>query len=437
MTERVTFAASSDNPLSPAGRGGSAEGGSRSDGLSTVSAARPPLSVSLPAGERGRCGAAEDDSDLALYVHWPFCLSKCPYCDFNSHVRERIEQDRWRDALIAELDHYAAETRGRRLVSIFFGGGTPSLMAPATTGAVIERAARHWSFARDIEVTLEANPSSVEAGKFRDFRAAGVNRLSLGVQALDDAALKFLGRAHDEGAALAAIELARQSFDRFSFDLIYARPGQTVAAWRAELDRAVALAGDHLSVYQLTIEKGTAFHTAHARGDFVLPDEDLAAALYETTQERLASAGLPAYEVSTPARPGGASRHNLVYWRYGDYVGVGPGAHGRLTLGGAKLATRQRRAPETWLEAVEAEGHATQERLPLGERERLEEMLMMGLRLVEGVPRARFRRELGAEPERLLDLRGTGDLLVLDDAGLRATAAGRQVLNAVLARLLA
>ena len=378
--------------------------------------------------------------DLAVYIHWPFCTSKCPYCDFNSHVRDGIEHKRWRSALIADLDHVAGETAGRRVSSIFFGGGTPSLMEPATVAALLDRAASRWRLADDAEVTLEANPGSVEAARFRALREAGVNRLSLGVQALDDRALRFLGRGHDVSQALAAIEQARRHFDRFSFDLIYGRPEQTLAAWQAELDRAVALAGDHLSVYQLTIEPGTAFATAVARGDFVLPDEDLAGALYEATQAELDRAGLAAYEISNHARPGGECRHNLTYWRYEDYVGIGPGAHGRLTKHGVKLATRQLRAPETWLAAVEKGGHGRQETLSLAPDDQRQEMLMMGLRLAEGIDRARFRDETGVEIEMAFDAERVGDLVdggfvVLDERGLRATAAGRQRLNAILATL--
>jgi putative oxygen-independent coproporphyrinogen III oxidase len=379
--------------------------------------------------------------DLALYVHWPFCKSKCPYCDFNSHVRDAIDQQRWRAALIADLDHAAAETGARRLTSIFFGGGTPSLMAPDTVAALIERAARHWRFADDIEITLEANPNSVEAARFGALRAAGVNRLSLGVQALDEGALRFLGRGHDLAEALAAIALARRHFPRFSFDLIYARPGQTLAAWTAELEQAVALAGDHLSLYQLTIETGTAFATAAARGAFALPEEELAEALYEATVARLAAAGLAAYEVSNFATPGGESRHNLVYWRYGDYAGIGPGAHGRLTRGAARIATRQYRAPETWLAAVARHGHGREESLDLAPAEQQREALMMGLRLAEGVERERFQARTGSALEAALDPRRLPDLIAggfveLDARGLRATAAGRQRLNAVLAALM-
>jgi len=381
-------------------------------------------------------------SDIALYIHWPFCKAKCPYCDFNSHVRAGIDDARWRAALLAELDHYGAATKGRRLVSVFFGGGTPSLMAPATAAALLDRAAQYWETAPGIEVTLEANPTSVEAARLEDFRAAGINRASLGVQALDDAALKFLGRGHDAAEARAAVATAARIFGRYSFDLIYARPGQDTASWERELDAALAMAGDHLSVYQLTIEQGTAFATIYARGGFALPDEDSAGALYETTQARLDRAGLPAYEISNHARPGGACQHNLVYWRYDDYVGIGPGAHGRVTLAGEKHATRQLRAPESWLAAVEQHAHATEECSPLAADERLEEMLMMGLRLTEGVTRARFRDETGRALEDVLDRATLADLaaggfVVIDGQGLRATAAGRQRLNAVLARLLA
>jgi oxygen-independent coproporphyrinogen-3 oxidase len=308
--------------------------------------------------------------------------------------------------------------------------------------ALLDRAAARWAVAKDVEVTLEANPTSVEASRFAALRQAGVNRLSLGVQALDDRALRFLGRGHAAAEALAALALAQRHFARYSFDLIYARPEQTLAQWQAELARAIALAGDHLSVYQLTIEAGTAFAAAYARGDWALPDDEIAGDLFEATQEGLAAAGLPAYEISNHARPGGECRHNLTYWRYGDYAGIGPGAHGRLTLGGDKFATRRHRAPETWLAAVERQGHGVQERVALTPAERREEMLMMGLRLTEGIGRARFRAETGADIEALLDGARladlvTGGFLANDARGLRATAAGRQRLNAVLAALAA
>lgn len=382
------------------------------------------------------------DPGFALYVHWPFCASKCPYCDFNSHVREGIDQERWRAALLRELDHFAALAPGRRLTSVFFGGGTPSLMAPATVAAVLRRADGHWGLPAGTEVTLEANPTSVEAGRFRDFRAAGVNRVSLGIQALDDADLRRLGRRHSAAEALGAIRLARATFDRFSFDLIYARPGQTVAAWRQELARALDEAVGHLSLYQLTIEEGTQFHTLHERGELVLPDEDTQGELYEETQALLEAAGLPAYEVSNHARPGEESRHNLTYWRYGDYVGVGPGAHGRLTLAHGKVGTRTHRAPDVWLERVERDGTAAKPFEPIGPQERLVELLMMGLRLREGVPLDRIAAESGRPAAEALDrdrLDGLlrHGLLEMADGRLRATAEGRTRLNGVLRALLA
>jgi oxygen-independent coproporphyrinogen-3 oxidase len=391
--------------------------------------------------------AAPADPGFGVYVHWPFCRAKCPYCDFNSHVREAVDHGRWRRALLAELDHYAQATPGRRVTSVFFGGGTPSLMEPETVAAVIARIAQRWDLAEDAEITLEANPTSVEAGRFAALRAAGVNRVSLGIQALDDDALRFLGRQHSAAEALSALEIARAQFARWSFDLIAARPGQSAVAWRAELGRALREAPEHISVYQLTIEAGTAFHGAWRRGELVLPGEDESAAIFETTRDLLAAAGLPAYEISNHARPGAECRHNLTYWRYGDYVGVGPGAHGRLTLAGDdggradKVATRQHRAPEPWLEAVERAGHATRARERLSPETRMAELVMMGLRLDEGVSRAAFRRETGREPEQALDaarLRPLieGGFLELNGVGLRATAEGLARLDAVLARLL-
>jgi oxygen-independent coproporphyrinogen-3 oxidase len=354
---------------------------------------------------------------------------------------------------LAEIDHFAGLAKGRTVTSIFFGGGTPSLMAPATVGAVIDRAAAHWTLDAGVEITLEANPTSAEAARFGAFRAAGVNRLSLGVQALDDRALRLLGRGHDVAQATAALEAGQAVFPRLSFDLIYARPGQTAAAWRAELRRALALAGEHLSLYQLTIEEGTPFYAAARRGELAPADEDLAAALYDTTQELTEAAGLPAYEISNHARPGAECRHNLTYWRYGEYVGVGPGAHGRLRLGesegaeeaqrpgAGRAALRQLRSPEAWLAAVEARGHGVREAMTLSARERMEEMLMMGLRLRRGVSRAAFARETGRGLEAMLDsgrlarLR-EGGFLVLDREGLRATPSGQRRLNAVLGALL-
>jgi putative oxygen-independent coproporphyrinogen III oxidase len=327
------------------------------------------------------------------------------------------------------------------VTSLFFGGGTPSLMNPATVGAIIEALDKHWQLDPDIEITLEANPTSVEAEKFRAFRSAGVNRLSLGIQSLNDADLKFLGRQHDSRQALAALDLAGATFPRFSFDLIYARPQQTVAAWEAELAAALKRAGDHISLYQLTIETGTVFEQAYARGDFRLPPEEVQAELYELTTTRLAAAGFDAYEVSNYARPGQESRHNLTYWRYGDYIGVGPGAHGRLTLAAGKTATRQHRAPEAWLERVERDGHATRQFDPVVPRARLDEMLMMGLRLHEGVALARILAETGQPLEAWLAAGKlqrliAGGFLALDDTALYATEEGRARLDSVLAELL-
>jgi oxygen-independent coproporphyrinogen-3 oxidase len=375
---------------------------------------------------------------LAVYIHWPFCRSKCPYCDFNSHVRERIDPNLWQHALLAELERQSALTPGHRVVSIFFGGGTPSLMPPETAATLIERVKSLWPTAADLEITLEANPNSAEAERFAAFAAAGVNRLSLGVQALDPAALRFLGRAHGRDEAVAAIRLSRTVFPRTSFDLIYARPGQSLPAWLAELDEALNLAGEHLSLYQLTIEPGTAFHTKAALGQLVLPDEDDAAALFEATQARLAAHGLPAYEISNHARPGGECRHNLAYWRYDDYLGIGPGAHGRITLDGVKIATRQYRLPETWLAGAE-KGCGTEETAPVPRETAVEEMVMMGLRLAEGILRARLEAVadcsvdalFGHGLQRLIE----GGFVELDGERLHATASGRQRLNAVLGTL--
>jgi len=388
---------------------------------------------------------------FGIYVHWPFCRSKCPYCDFNSHVRSSIDEPRWRAALLSELDHYAGRTAGRdgeTVTSLFFGGGTPSLMHPDTVAALIARVRENWTVADEIEITLEANPTSVEAARFAALAATGVNRVSLGLQALDDDALAFLGRTHSVAEGLQALEVAQRNFARVSFDLIYARPGQSVAAWRRELDRAIAFDTEHLSLYQLTIEPGTQFEGAYRRGEFVLPDEETAAALYEETQTRCEAAGLPAYEISNHARPDAESRHNLVYWRYGNYVGVGPGAHGRIAVDGTRRATRQHRAPEIWLETVERDGHATRQDDALDPATRFEEMVLMGLRLAEGIDCARLAALTGARAEMHkapADLFGPGrlaalvgeNLLVVDGCRLRTTPAGRQRLNAVTAHLLA
>ncbi len=383
------------------------------------------------------------DDALAVYVHWPFCLAKCPYCDFNSHVRDDVDDLRWRRALCAEIDYFADQAPNRMVGSIFFGGGTPSLMAPETVAAVIDHVGTVWNLDRGAEITLEANPTSVEAGRFAAYRAAGVNRLSLGIQALDEAALGFLGRQHSASQARAALEVARRTFQRFSFDLIYARPGQSSAAWRRELATALDIAGEHISLYQLTIEKGTPFHARRLSGEIVPPVEALAAELFEITQELAAGAGYPAYEISNHARPGKACRHNLSYWRYDDYAGIGPGAHGRLrTPDAGARATRQHAKPETWLGAVERAGHGTAEVRSLAAAARAEEMLMMGLRLHEGVDLRRFNARTGlaltdaVRPGALQRLRD-GGFLAHGDENLRATDQGRAVLNSVLSELLA
>ncbi len=379
---------------------------------------------------------------LALYLHWPFCLAKCPYCDFNSHVRAGIDQPRFAAALRRELAWEAARLGRRRLTSIFFGGGTPSLMEPATVAALIDDAVRWFDPVPGLEITLEANPTSVEAERFAGFRAAGVNRVSVGIQSLDQAALTFLGRQHSADQAVAALELARRVFPRVSFDLIYARPGQTEAAWRAELRTALALASDHLSLYQLTIEPGTRFATQAARGEIVLPDGDAAAALYEATAEEAGAFGLEAYEVSNYARPGAESRHNLSYWRYEDYAGIGPGAHGRLTIDGARRATRRHRAPEAWAGLVDQAGHGTAEETPVPPAEAAREALLMGLRLAEGVDAEHFATRTGMTLEAALDLSMVAaaeaeGYLVRKDGQLRATAAGRLRLDALLAAIVA
>jgi putative oxygen-independent coproporphyrinogen III oxidase len=377
---------------------------------------------------------------LALYVHWPFCLAKCPYCDFNSHVRAAVPQARFRAALLAELEWEAARLGRRPLRSIFFGGGTPSLMEPETVGALIDRARALFDPAEDLEITLEANPTSIEAGRFGGYRAAGVNRVSIGVQSLDETALRMLGRQHSASQAIAALEIGRRIFPRLSFDLIYARPGQTDAAWRAELGRALDLAADHLSLYQLTIEPGTAFEALHRRGEIVLPDEETAAGLYEATAEEAARFGLLPYEVSNYAKPGSESRHNLAYWRYGDYAGIGPGAHGRLSLDGRLIATRRHRAPEIWAERVEAGGHGSGEDLPVTPEERAREMLLMGLRLSEGISAARFQARTGVALADAVDpaVRAAAveaGYLVDEGDRLRATPEGRLRLDALLGAL--
>jgi oxygen-independent coproporphyrinogen-3 oxidase len=376
---------------------------------------------------------------FGLYVHWPFCAAKCPYCDFNSHVaKAAVDHARWRDALLAQMAAARRLSGPRRIDSIFFGGGTPSLMDPAVVAALIEGADRLWGLAPGAEITLEANPTSVEAGRFRAFAQGGVNRVSMGVQALNDADLRALGRLHTAAEARAAFDVARAAFDRVSFDLIYARPGQTARGWAVELAEALAMAVDHLSLYQLTIEPGTAFFDRHAAGRLATPDDDLAADLYLATQEVCAAAGMPAYEISNHARPGAESRHNLIYWRYGDYAGVGPGAHGRLTRGdGVRLATETTRDPAAWLDRVARDGGAL-DATPVPAAHQAEEYLMMALRLAEGAAPSRFARLAGQPlaPGSIADLQDQG-LLVRQGDRIRATAEGRPVLNALLRALLA
>jgi oxygen-independent coproporphyrinogen-3 oxidase len=375
---------------------------------------------------------------FGLYLHWPFCQSKCPYCDFNSHVSASIDQDRWRRAYLAEIDRAGRETDGRILDTVFFGGGTPSLMDPDLVAAILDRIRQTWRVSNSFEVTLEANPTSVEAGRFAGYRDAGVNRISMGIQALDDTSLRALGRLHTAYEAMAAFDVARKVFDRVSFDLIYARQIQSVADWRAELSAALALAVDHLSLYQLTIEQGTAFGDRYAAGKLRgLPDEDSAADMYELTQELCEAAGFPAYEVSNHARTGRESRHNQIYWRYGDYVGIGPGAHGRLTLRGQKTATETLRAPAAWLEAVETIGHGDITREALSDQDVLTEFLLMGLRLTEGVSIRRLAALGGDMLSRNISALSASGLLERTSDRVVVSRSGRPVLNAVLRQLLA
>jgi oxygen-independent coproporphyrinogen-3 oxidase len=382
---------------------------------------------------------AERAEDFGVYIHWPFCLSKCPYCDFNSHVRHAaIDEARFVRAFTTEIAATAARTGGRTVSTIFFGGGTPSLMQPSTVGAILDAVGKHWTVAPDVEVTLEANPTSVEATRFRGFRAAGINRVSLGVQALDDASLKALGRLHTAKEALDAVAIARAAFERYSFDLIYARPGQTPDAWRAELARAIDEAAEHLSLYQLTIEQDTPFAALHAAGKLVIPDDDHARALYDTTLEITAARGLPAYEISNHARPGAECRHNLVYWRYHEYAGVGPGAHGRLIVDGKRHATSTEKRPEAWLMRVESNGHGLVEDETLLRGEQADEFLLMGLRLAEGIDPRRYTALSGhtLDEGRIAMLGGEG-LIENVDGRLRVTRAGFPVLDAVVADLAA
>ena len=379
------------------------------------------------------------EGGFGLYIHWPFCQSKCPYCDFNSHVSARIDQQAWATAYLSEIDRIAQETGTRLLNTVFFGGGTPSLMDPELVATLLERIRQRWTCANDLEVTLEANPGSVEAGRFRRFADAGVNRLSMGVQALNDTDLKRLGRLHSATDARRAFDIARSAFSRVSFDLIYARQHQSAEDWAKELHSALDMAVDHLSLYQLTIEPGTAFGARHAQGGLKgLPDDDMSADMYLMTQDICAAKDMPAYEISNHARPGAQSRHNLIYWRYGDYAGIGPGAHGRLTLGSTRYATQTPLAPQVWLDQVARLGHGETARAPIPLPEQALEYLMMCLRLREGVDLARYTRLSGAAlPEQALkELRDQG-LIQWDETRLAATDAGRPLLNAILRALIA
>jgi putative oxygen-independent coproporphyrinogen III oxidase len=377
---------------------------------------------------------------FGVYVHWPFCLSKCPYCDFNSHVRHAaIDEDRFARAFAREIETTAARVPGRQVSSIFLGGGTPSLMRPETVGAVLDAIAKHWRLDDGVEITLEANPTSVESARFAGYRAAGVNRVSLGVQALDDASLKQLGRLHSAREALDAVAIARKAFERYSFDLIYARPDQTPDMWAAELQLAINEAAEHLSLYQLTIEEGTPFFGLYAAGKLKMPNEATARALYDVTQEVCARHGLPAYEISNHARKGAECQHNLVYWRGEEYAGIGPGAHGRLDINGSRHATMAEKRPEAWLMRVEANGHGVITNDVLNSAERADEFLLMGLRLVEGIDPGRYAALAGRplNPRRIALLREEGAIVVDGDGRLRVTQAGFPLLDAVVADLAA
>jgi putative oxygen-independent coproporphyrinogen III oxidase len=384
--------------------------------------------------------AEQGKAAFGVYVHWPFCLSKCPYCDFNSHVRHTaIDEERFARAFGREIEATAARVPGREVSSIFLGGGTPSLMRPETVGAILDAIGKHWRVADDAEVTLEANPTSVEATRFAGYRTAGVNRVSLGVQALDDASLKELGRLHTAREALDAVKIARRAFERYSFDLIYARPDQTPAMWADELKLAITEAAEHLSLYQLTIEEGTPFFALHAAGKLKTPDEATARALYDVTQEVCAAHGLPAYEISNHARQGAECRHNLVYWRGEEYAGIGPGAHGRLDIGGVRHAIATEKRPESWLMRVEAKGDGVVTDDPLNSEERADEFLLMGLRLAEGIDPKRYAALSGRalDPHRIAVLREEGAIEVDESGRLRVTQAGFPVLDAVVADLAA
>ena len=384
--------------------------------------------------------ANPSDAGFGVYVHWPFCAAKCPYCDFNSHVRHQlIDQQRFAAAFAREIASTAERIPDRSVSSIFLGGGTPSLMEPATVGVILDAIGKAWPLQPDLEVTLEANPSSVEAERFRGYRAAGIDRLSLGVQALNDRDLRFLGRLHNAAEALQAVETARGIFPRISFDMIYARPGQSPSAWAAELNTAIDRAADHLSLYQLTIEEGTPFFALHQAGKLNSPGEDDAADIYAVTQEVCDRRGLPAYEISNHAVPGSECRHNLLYWRYGEYAGIGPGAHGRLLLADGRHATAAMHDPETWLARVESWGDGLERNVLLSREDEADEMLLMGLRLAEGIDLGRYQGVAGRglDPTRLADLSAHGMVETLPSKRVRVTRAGAFVLDAVVADLAA
>jgi putative oxygen-independent coproporphyrinogen III oxidase len=406
--------------------------------LTCAGSSHPNAPVKSSAGSASPAG--QEKQAFGVYVHWPFCLSKCPYCDFNSHVRHApVDEARFARAFEREIQTTAARVPRRQVSSIFLGGGTPSLMRPETVGAILDAIARHWPVADDVEVTLEANPTSVEASRFAGYRIAGVNRVSLGVQALDDASLKALGRLHTAREALDAVQIARKAFDRYSFDLIYARPDQTPRMWADELKIAIAEAAEHLSLYQLTIEPETPFFALHAQGKLKTPDEATARALYDVTQEVCAQHGLPAYEISNHARPGAECRHNLVYWRGEEYAGIGPGAHGRLDIGGVRHAIATEKRPETWLMRVESVGHGIITDDGLNSEERADEFLLMGLRLTEGIDPRRYQALSGRalDPRRIALLREEGAISIDDGGRLRVTRSGFPVLDAVVADLAA
>lgn len=375
---------------------------------------------------------------FGVYVHWPFCAAKCPYCDFNSHVRSQVDESGWVDGILSELDWTARHQSARPVVeTIFFGGGSPSLMSGEAVGRILQKIVSLWPMANDAEITLEANPASADAARFADYRAAGVNRVSLGVQALNDADLKKLGRLHDVAEAKSALKMAQAAFARVSLDLIYARPDQTDAAWRAELKEALSFGTEHLSLYQLTIEPETPYALLHKNGQLQIPDDDIAAGLYETTQELTIAAGVPAYEISNHARPGAESRHNLIYWRYGDYAGVGPGAHGRLDLNGVRTATAAIKLPERWRDTVAKNSHGFAERTPVSNDEAAREHLLMNLRLGEGVDLAAYQRRWGTRPpaQKIAVMAEQGFVTLRDDL-LTATPQGRLLLNRVIEELI-